>query len=97
MRPLTKLYLVAEASVHNALYEDAAPSCYADAYRTREEAMNALRDLVDERIYKAFEGHDERDERTDAEVAEVFKKDTGEWVWNGCDCAYRWRILETEV
>jgi len=90
-----KVFIVTEASVFGNTYN---PECHAEAYLTRKDAFDVVRDLVDERIYESLEGEDNRDEKTDAEVEKVFSSgDVGKFSYAGYDCSFQWKIIETDL
>jgi hypothetical protein len=93
------VYILAEASLFDREFNDDAPECLAEVYPTKEAAMEALRELVDERVYETYEGDDDREHRTDEVVAEILdgKEDVGEWEWSSSDGCFRWRIFESEI
>ena len=100
-----KIYMVVEAHHGNVF----APSteAYATAHTTRTDALNALRELADDRIYDAFAGEEGRDALADDAISDTFgdykpceitdaEMDFG-WHWEGCGHAYVWRIITEEV
>ena len=106
-----KIYIVTEAQYdHGYAYVGSITQrmhSYAQAHATFDAAYNALRELADERIYEAYEGHDERDRLTDDAMADTFgdykscdvtpnEADIG-WSWENAGRAYVWRIIEEEV
>lgn len=96
-----KVYIVNEAQYckNCAQSEIESLGAWATASATRDGALLDLRNVIDERIYEAFEGLDEteRDERTDSERDEVLARGGDKYSWENADYAYLWRIVEAEV